>query len=116
MPQALQLLLQRIERRQRPILRQQRIQAAPVGVLERAAIGPQQEAAALDGLLPGQTPERLGRLELGAAAVADHVAEQPHDVKAVEDDGGMGRHRPEISRAYRRVTRALGATNGSASP
>lgn len=41
MPQSLQLLLQGVERIQGLVLRQQRIEAPLIGVLERVAIGQQ---------------------------------------------------------------------------
>lgn len=86
LPQALQLLLERIESRQGLVLRQQLIQSSLVGVLEGGAIRQQQPQATLDRLLARQVAQRLGSLELGTAAIADHLAEHLHDVEAVEDD------------------------------
>lgn len=90
MPQALQLLLEGIERRERLVLRSAPAtgQAALVGVLERAAIGKQKPQAPLDGLLAGQIVEFLGLLELSPPTITNHLAEHLHDVEAVKDDGG----------------------------
>ena len=71
MPQALQLLLEGVERRERLVLRQQLVKPALVGVLECAAIGEQQPQAPLDGLLTGQIVEFLRFFELRPPAIVN---------------------------------------------
>ena len=114
LPQALQLLFERIEGGQGLVLRQQLVQPSLVGFLEGGAIRQQQPETALDRLLAGQVTQGLGGLELGAAAIADHLAEHLHDVEAVEDDGGVRQavlHGGDIGRPHvqRHRLNAVGA-------
>ncbi|MBK9607542.1 MAG: hypothetical protein IPO58_14365 [Betaproteobacteria bacterium] len=103
LPQPLQLLLERIDRIELRILGQQQVKPAPAGFLERFAIGVQQIQAALDGLLPGEITQRLGRFELGAPAITNDLGEHLHDVETIEDDrcGGQARlQRDDVGRPH----------------
>lgn len=99
LPQVLELLLQGVDSGEVFIRGQQLGESILLGIAESLGVLEQQVAAACQQLLVG----RVGAAEFGAPHLVDDLGVVLHDVKAIEDDRGLGKglaHRVFEGRAH----------------